>query len=506
MYKSHVESFNNLNSNSIDHGAIIDGAQTKTPCENLIEATGSQCIHLILQIFIIASPTINQSIMASHHHSLLSFAALATKFSIVLLCSFSLIEALNEGFSLDLIHRDSPKSPFYNPSETHSQRVAKALRRSINRVNSFKPSSSVSPNSLQTDIFSDSGEYLMKYFVGTPPVPILGIADTGSDLIWLQCKPCTECYNQTGPFFDPEKSTTYKRISCTSSQCESLDYTSCSKDSTSCQYSVNYGDKSFSKGDLAVDTLTLNSTSSRPVPFPKTIIGCGLNYSLTSGVTGFGIVGLGGGKASLVSQLHSSIGGKFSYCLMPFIYSQDNTSSKLNFGSHAVVSGFGTVSTPLVLHKRPHTYYYLTLEAMSVGNKRLELSSSSASGGSKVNIIIDSGSTLTYFPAEFYSKFESAVAEEINFERIHDPSHLLGLCYNNSDDIDVPNITAHFSGADVKLNPTNAFWPITDELVCLAFRAGQLSIFGNVAQSNMLVGYDHVEKTVSFKPTHCTKL
>ena len=61
VYKSHVESFNNLNSNSIDHGAIIDGAQTKTPCENLIEATGSQCIHLILQIFIIASPTINQS-------------------------------------------------------------------------------------------------------------------------------------------------------------------------------------------------------------------------------------------------------------------------------------------------------------------------------------------------------------------------------------------------------------------------------------------------------------
>ncbi|KAL0007635.1 hypothetical protein SO802_009137 [Lithocarpus litseifolius] len=334
--------------------------------------------------------------MASHHHSLLSFAALATTFSIVLLCSFSLIEALDEGFSRDLIHRDSPKSPFYNPSETHSQRVAKALRRSINRVNSFKPTSSVSPNSPQTDInFSDSGEYIMKYFVGTPPVPILGVADT-----------------------------------------------------------VNYGDKSFSKGDLAVDTLTLNSTSSRPVSLPKTIIGCGLNNSLTSGVTGSGIVGLGGGSKSLVSQLHSSIAGKFSCCLLPFIYSQDNTSSKLNFGSHAVVSCFGTVSTPLVLHKRPHTYYYLTLEAMSVGNKRLELSSSSASRGSKGNIIIDSGSTLTYFPAEFYSKFESAVAEEINFERIDDPSHL--LCYNISDhDIDVPNITAHFSGADVKLNPTS---------------------------------------------------
>nr|POE91558.1 aspartic proteinase cdr1 [Quercus suber] len=357
---------------------------------------------------------------------------------------FSLIEALNEGFSVDLIHRDSPKSPFHNPSETHSQRVAKALRRSINRVNSFKPISSFSPNSLQTDIFSDSGsgEYLMKYFVGRPPVP------------------------------QPTK-----------------EFPAVPRN-----------------GDLAADTLTLNSTSSRPVPLPKTIIGCGLNNSLTSGVTGSGIVGLGGGPASLVSQLHSSIGGKFSYCLVPFIYSQDKTSSKLNFGSHAVVSGFGTVSTPLVLHKRPHTYYYLTLEAMSVGNKRLELSSSSAFGGSKGNIIIDSGSTVTYFPAEFYSKFESAVAEEINFQRIDDPSHSLSLSYNNSDDIHVPGITAHFSGADVKLNPTTTFWPITDELVCLAFQAGQQSIFGNLAQSNVLVGYDRVEKTVSFKPMDCTKL
>ncbi|KAM3733258.1 hypothetical protein ACB098_11G121600 [Castanea mollissima] len=40
--------------------------------------------------------------MASHHHSLLSFAALATTFSIVLLCIFSLIEALNEGFRVGI--------------------------------------------------------------------------------------------------------------------------------------------------------------------------------------------------------------------------------------------------------------------------------------------------------------------------------------------------------------------------------------------------------------------
>ena len=238
---------------------------------------------------------------------------------------------------------------------------------------------------------------------------------------------------------------------------------------------------------------------------PKTIIGCGHNNNDTGeSKASTGIVGLGGGKASLVSQLHSSIGGKFSYCLVPSIYPQDNTSSRLSFGSHAVVSGFGTVSTPLE-YKQSDTFYNLTLEAMSVGSKRLELSHSSGSGGSKGNIIIDSGSTLTSFPTEFYSKFESAVAEEINFERIDDSSHLLSLCYNSSDNIHIPSITAHFRGTDVKLNPTTTFYQITDEILCLAFVAGEPSIFGNKAQSNLLVGYDLVEKTISFKPTDCTK-
>ncbi|KAM4081745.1 hypothetical protein ACJW30_11G115300 [Castanea mollissima] len=427
--------------------------------------------------------------MASHDQSLLSFAALATTFSIILLCSFSPIEAFNGGFTVDLIH-DSPNSPFYNASETHSQCIAKALRCSINCVNLFKPTSSVSPNSLQTDTISDSGEYLLKYSVGTPPVPNLAVADTGSDLIWLQCKPCIECYNQTAPLFDPEKSTTYKTVSCTSSLCKSP-YNSCSIDGTRCQYSMEYGDESFSKGDLAVETSTLGSNTGHSVPLRKTIIGCGHNNNDTSEIkASTGIVGLGGGKLSLVSQLHSSIGGKFSYCLVPFTYSQYNTSSKLNFGSHAVVSGFGT----------------LTLEAMSVGSKRLKLSGSSSSGVSKGNIIIDSGTALTKLPTEFYKKFESAVAEEINFERIDDPSHELSLCYNHSDDTYFPTITAHFSCADVKLNRASTFAPVTYGIVCLAFVAAEPSIFGNLAQSNLLVGYDLVEKTISFKTTDCTKL
>ena len=98
-------------------------------------------------------------------HSLRSFAALTAAFSIVFLCSFSLIEASNGDFSVDLIHRDSPNSPFYDPSETPSQRITKAVGRSINRVNRFKPTSSLSTNAAQSDISSNGGEYLLKYLL-----------------------------------------------------------------------------------------------------------------------------------------------------------------------------------------------------------------------------------------------------------------------------------------------------------------------------------------------------
>ena len=94
-------------------------------------------------------------------------------------------------------------------------------------------------------------------------------------------------------------------------------------------------------------TLTLGSTTSRPVPLPKTIIGCGHNNGGTFNANDSGIFGLGGGVVSLVSQLDSSIDGKFSYCLIP-LTSQGDTTSKLNFGSKVVVSGSGAVSTPII--------------------------------------------------------------------------------------------------------------------------------------------------------------
>nr|KYP40846.1 Aspartic proteinase nepenthesin-1 [Cajanus cajan] len=305
--------------------------------------------------------------------------------------------------------------------------------------------------------------------------------------------------------FDPSKSTTYKTLPCSSDTCESARSTSCK--GRTCEYSINYGDGSHSHGDLSVDTLTLASTNGSRVTFPKTVIGCGHSNTVSFQGRSSGIVGLGGGPVSLITQLSSSIDGKFSYCLAP-MFTNSNSSSQLNFGDNAVVSGDGTVSTPIIGHDQ-EIFYYLTLESFSVGKKRVEFGSPISDESSEEgNIIIDSGTTLTLLPSDVYSNLESAVADEIALERVKDPSNLLSLCYKttSSGEVDVPTITAHFSGADVKLNAINTFVEVADGIICFAFHPSDDigAIFGNLAQQNLLVGYDLQESTLSFKPTDCT--
>lgn len=68
-----------------------------------------------------------------------------------------------------------------------------------------------------------SGNYFVVVGLGTPKTDLSLIFDTGSDLTWTQCQPCTRsCYKQQDQIFDPSKSTSYKNITCTSSDCTQL--------------------------------------------------------------------------------------------------------------------------------------------------------------------------------------------------------------------------------------------------------------------------------------------
>ncbi|KAL8124337.1 hypothetical protein AgCh_012114 [Apium graveolens] len=424
-----------------------------------------------------------------------------------ILCSC--IQANSHGFSTTLIHRDSMLSPYFDSSKTYYENIHNSIRRAVDRSTHLFAPKLASSASIQSPLTAAPAEYLMKLSVGTPPVDLLAVADTGSDLTWTQCQPCTQCYPQDTPVFNPQKSSTYADQPCESDSCQSLSSTSCD-DNDNCNYQVTYGDRSYSRGDLALESFTFESTSGSPVVLPNISFGCGHSNAGKFDKFTTGIVGLGNGQVSIVNQLSDTINGKFSYCLVP---PNSNVSSKISFGSNAVVSGSGVQSTPFYTSDQADTFYNLNLEGVSVGNASIKFDKkkySNKASGDESNIIIDSGTTVTFLPSEFYQKFEDEFTKALSASPAQ-PQGGLSVCYQTSEEFDqrVPTVTFHFSGADVELNAQNTLLEVAEYVACLAILPATDdlgAIFGNVQQMNYLIGYDLDSKTLSFKKTDCINL
>ncbi|KAI3809368.1 hypothetical protein L1987_25340 [Smallanthus sonchifolius] len=314
----------------------------------------------------------------------------------------------------------------------------------------------------------------MKIQIGTPPVHVLGIADTGSDLTWAQCEPCKNCYKQVGPpLFVPTSSSTYQAQKCGSKACDQSQFenelTCDSKNN--CQYQMLYGDGSYSIGGLATDTFWFG-----PTPFKHVVFGCGHDNNGTFNGNISGTIGLGWGRLSIINQLNSVTQGKFSYCLISQIEEGSNHASKIHFGDSVNVSGPNVVSTPL-LKKSHYNFYYVTLESVLVGNNSLS--------------------------------YKQSFSKSIGGKMVKDPQGILEVCYQDLHLDLVPTVTFRFSGGDVELSPVNMFLEVEEGVSCLSIVSGdEFPIFGNLLQRNMMVGwggvgFDLVNKKISFKPNDC---
>ncbi|XP_048502447.1 aspartic proteinase CDR1-like [Beta vulgaris subsp. vulgaris] len=406
----------------------------------------------------------------------------------------------NGVFKVNLIHRDSPLSPYYNSSLTPRERVKRAPLGSISRghTNDVKLSA----------LISNGGDYLIQFSLGTPQVEFIAAADTGSDLIWIQCSPCDTCLSTASQSFDPTQSSTYNVIPCTSSSCNNyIDLTTgCAKSSNMdysslCVYYSSYGDGTQSLGILATETISLPTSDATSKSLPSSVFGCGFDNKGRIGYQGEGVVGLGQGPASLISQLGSNINYKFSYCLAPL---SSGVTSKLTFG--ADVTSSAVVSTPFTT-ANDNTFYYLSLNGITVGDQ-----DNSVQVPTKLNMIIDSGTTYTYLPSNIYESVKSSLETAIELTPVESPVESLDLCYDtiqlasSGAQFNPPDMVFHFQGADVVLKALNTFRDVGDGVSCLAIVANndQPYIFGNIAQVNFEVGYDLQAKQVSFAPADCT--
>ncbi|XP_010558836.1 PREDICTED: aspartic proteinase CDR1-like [Tarenaya hassleriana] len=351
---------------------------------------------------------------------------------------------------------------------------------------------------MYTDITSSgSGEYLMRLGLGTPPVEFLGFADTGSSLIWTQCEPCTKCFKQPHPIFDPKASASFRDIGCHWGQCQNFSsITSCGP-GNACMYKQSYLDGSISRGILVSETLTIGTHT-----LPGMLLGCGHENSVLA-PGGAGIIGLNMGDLSLLTQLDQDINGLFSYCFAPHGSSRR---SGINLG--LISSHVGGVTTSYT--SNPDTEaYYLTLEAVSVAGTRLEFpGSADGEGDGEGNIALDTGTVLTFLPVDFHSQMLAELEKVVKAEKAPtDKTGGLSNCYMMRvvNEATLPEIQLHFKGADVKLKPENSFPRMTRDIVCFGFFGSGHSpaIMGNMAQTNFVVEYDRHARTVSFVPHEC---
>ncbi|KAK3430629.1 hypothetical protein EUGRSUZ_E02495 [Eucalyptus grandis] len=413
----------------------------------------------------------------------------------LLLALLSLMDsAYGGGFTTDLIHRNSPASPFHpNPTRGAARRSILWARHSSRKIRS--------------DLIYGGSEYYMKVAIGSPPLETFLLVDTGSDLSWTQCKPCIKCYQQKPPIFNPRNSSSYETVQCRTRLCKSLLGARCGgDDGRACNYFYKYGDKSFTRGEVAVETFRIGTPPGSTITLPRIVFGCGYDNGGGFDSVGSGIIGLGGnGPFSLISQTNGSFGGRFGYCLVP---ESSKGTSKISFGEDSVVSGPGVFSTPLISIGLDQ-FYFVNLEGFSIGKTRFlygnNSSDSEAKDSSKFKImVIDSGTSLTFMPSQFFDSLESAITAAVALPRVRDPNGELDLCYRSlGGKINAPIVTLHFAGdADMALNVGSTFLHSAENQVCVTMKpTDQLPILGNFAQMGFKVGFDVRNRTVSFMAT-----
>ncbi|KAF7028398.1 hypothetical protein CFC21_040332, partial [Triticum aestivum] len=231
----------------------------------------------------------------------------------------------------------------------------------------------------------------------------------------------------------------------------------------------------------------------------------GCSTSTKGAFTGDGLVGLGDGNFSLANQLGAatSIGRRFSYCLVPSFV---NTPSILNFGARAAVKEPGAATTRL-LHPDVDAYLTIALESVKIGGRSFTLPQ-------RARILVDSGTSLTLLVKELLDPMVKELTRNIKLRRVKSPNEDLPICYDVSGVGEtafgkiVPKVKLGLGGGGVvTLKAENTFVMLREGTMCMALmevpKEDQGMILGNIAQQNMHIGIDLDKRTVTFASVDC---
>lgn len=447
---------------------------------------------------------------------------------------------------LKLKHRNSHGSPFRNPSESRFETVTSLVRHDKLRLAAFAASvekrahhfahrgrgRSLAGAAIETPIFSGasvrSGQYFVDLEIGTPAKRFLLIADTGSDLVWVNChyqyhsrKSHRNRRRKTGVSkraFNAYASSTFRPISCASQECQMVPGPSaCNlRRPTKCIYEYSYSDMSGTHGIFAYDTATIGTANnSLPRPrIPKMAFGCSTGKKGNSFVGADGVLGLGQGEISFSSQIGFTYdNNKFSYCLVDHL-NQPSKHNYLVFGNRHMEEEVraNLRYTPVLKDQRvPDTYYYVGIEGVNVNGIRLPIPpvawsiANNGTGGT----IVDCGTTLSYVTDPAYTLLFAVFERLVRYPRLSmDP---FDLCFNSSgiSNDRLPSFSIDFyGGASFHPPVENYFVPVADDVTCLGIlgaSATGFNVIGDLMQQNFVMEFDRQHSRLGFARTDCSR-
>ncbi|KAM0941821.1 putative nepenthesin [Dioscorea sansibarensis] len=338
-------------------------------------------------------------------------------------------------------------------------------------------------------------DYLVSLAIGTPPMPILLIPSTGSDLIWTQSLPCHRCFNQTksNPIYDPKKSSSFSKLPCRNTLCQASQSFQCTPD---CKYKHEYASGTTTQGLMGIETITIGSTKVDGIAF-----GSGNSNTLVV-PHGSGVLGLNREPLSLIIQLGI---GRFSYCLP----SSKGSKGRILFGSEAGLkdnSKATVLSTRLAHNPSDPSLYYVTLKGLTVGKTRLPIPENTfeikKDGTGGANIVAGS-----FFPTLEKTAFR-LLKEEFRSQlklNIVVSSDGFDACYSLplGQSVDVPKLIYHFDGADLELPVGNYMLNYVDkQMLCLYILESKdgRSSFGDLHQQDIQMIFDLEDEVLSIVP------
>lgn len=436
--------------------------------------------------------------MAFRHLSLLPHLFLAA----LLLVSFAQglnpkCETPDQGSNLQVFHVYSPCSPF-RPSKPLSweesvlQMQAKDQARLLYLASMVAKKSNVPIASGRQIIQSPT--YIVRAKIGTPAQTFLLAIDTSNDAAWV---PCTGCVGCPSTIFASDKSTTFKPLGCQAAQCKQVPNPTCG--GTACGFNITYG-SSIVAANLVQDNITLATDSVHGYTF-----GC-IQKATGTSMPPQGLLGLGRGPLSLLSQSQNLYQSTFSYCLPSF--KSPNFSGSLRLGP--VGQPIRIKYTPLLKNPRRSSLYYVNLVAIRVGRKIVDIPPSALAFNpvTGAGTIIDSGTVFTRLVQPAYI----AVRDEFRRRVKNAAVTSLGgfdTCYSGP--IVAPTITFLFTAMNVTLPPDNILIHSTaGSLTCLAMAAAPdnvnsvLNVIANMQQQNHRVVFDVPNSRVGVARETCT--